>query len=147
VIALLGSALGFFSSTIPSILGFFEKKQDLKHQLLLLEAQAKYKTTVAHAEADAKEAEGLYKHASTLAKQSSTWVTTFSATCRPVITYLFLFSYLAAKTVALVQAYQSGVELHENLDLIYSDFDAGMVSCIIAFWFGQRAMMRRHSNR
>tara|TARA_B100000686_G_scaffold236199_1_gene244146 strand:+ start:4824 stop:5258 length:435 start_codon:yes stop_codon:yes gene_type:complete len=143
MIALLGSALGFFSSTIPSVLSFFEKRQAHRQQLALLEAQSKHKINIANAQADIAEAENIYKHDQTLAKGSSRWVTTFSATCRPVITYLFLFSYLAAKTVALVQAYQSGVELHENLDLIYSDFDAGMVSCIIAFWFGQRAMMRR----
>jgi|TARA_B100001996_G_scaffold247849_1_gene192041 hypothetical protein len=143
MIALFGSALGFFSSTIPSLLGIFEKRQAHRQQLALLEAQSKHKINIANAQADIAEAENIYKHDQTLATNSAGWVTTFSATCRPVITYLFLFSYLAAKTLAIFQAYQSGIELHENLDLIYSDFDEGMVSCIIAFWFGQRAMMRK----
>ena len=98
---------------------------------------------IANAQADIAQAENIYKHDQTLAQGSAKWVTTFSATCRPVITYLFLFSYLTAKTITIWQAYTSGVELHENLHIIYSDFDEGMVSCIIAFWFGQRAMAKR----
>ena len=145
MIALLGSVLGFTSSTLPSVLGFFEKKQNHKHELALLEAKAKYKVSVAHAEADGKEAEGLYKHDSTLATHSAKWVTTFASTCRPVITYLFLFCYLGAKTVAIVQSYQNGIELHKSIDLIYTEYDAGIMASIISFWFGQRAMMRRKS--
>ena len=110
---------------------------------LVLVSPKNFPSDIANAQADIAQAENIYKHDQTLAQGSAKWVTTFSATCRPVITYLFLFSYLTAKTITIWQAYTSGVELHENLHIIYSDFDEGMVSCIIAFWFGQRAMAKR----
>ena len=42
MISLLGSLLGFTTSFMTSVLGFFEKKQQFKQDLLMLEARAKY---------------------------------------------------------------------------------------------------------
>ena len=42
MISLLGSLLGFGTSFLPSVLGFFEKKAKFKQDLLMLEAKAKY---------------------------------------------------------------------------------------------------------
>ena len=42
MISLLGSLLGFGTSFMPNVLGFFEKKQANKQELLMLEAKAKY---------------------------------------------------------------------------------------------------------
>ena len=42
MISLLGSLLGFGTSFLPSVMGFFEKKQANKQELLMLEAKAKY---------------------------------------------------------------------------------------------------------
>ena len=42
MLSLLGSVLGFGTSFLPSVMGFFEKKQANKQELLMLEAKAKY---------------------------------------------------------------------------------------------------------
>jgi len=42
VITLLGSLLGFGTSIVPEILGFFKQGQANKQELLMLEAKAQY---------------------------------------------------------------------------------------------------------
>jgi len=42
VITLLGSLLGFGSSLIPEVLGFFRQGQANKQELAMLEAKAQY---------------------------------------------------------------------------------------------------------
>ena len=42
MISLLGTLMGFGTSIIPEILGFFKQKQADKHELSMLEAKAKY---------------------------------------------------------------------------------------------------------
>ena len=42
MLALLGSALGFGTSIIPEILGYFKQKQANDQELAMLEAKAKY---------------------------------------------------------------------------------------------------------
>ena len=42
MISLLGSLLGFGTSIIPEVIGFFKQKQANEQELLMLEAKAKY---------------------------------------------------------------------------------------------------------
>ena len=77
MISLLGSLLGFGTSFMPNVLGFFEKKQANKQELLMLEAKAKYASELSKlklqeidAQADIEEAKGIYKHAEQLAKSN-----------------------------------------------------------------------------
>ena len=66
MISLLGSLLGFGTSFMPNVLGFFEKKQANKQELLMLEAKAKYASELSKlklqeidAQADIEEAKAL----------------------------------------------------------------------------------------
>ena len=70
MLSLLGSVLGFGTSFLPSVMGFFEKKQANKQELLMLEAKAKYASELSKlklkeldAEADIEEVKGLYNRA------------------------------------------------------------------------------------
>ena len=77
MLSLFGSLLGFGTSFLPSILGFFEKGQSNKHDLRMLEAKAKYADTLSKlkvqeldAKADVEESRSIYLHASEVAKNN-----------------------------------------------------------------------------
>ena len=97
MLSLFGSLLGFGTSFLPSILSFLEQGQKNRHQLKLLDAQAKHaevlsklKVEELDAQADVSEAENIYKHATELAKANkSSFVSALQASVRPVITYFF----------------------------------------------------------
>ena len=77
MISLLGSLLGFGTSFMPSVLGFFEKKAKFKQDLLMLEAKAKYaeqmskyKIKELDAQADIEESKSIYQHDQQLSKRN-----------------------------------------------------------------------------
>ena len=107
MISLLGSLLGFGTSFLPSVMGFFEKKQANKQELLMLEAKAKYASELSKlklqemdAQADIEEVKGLYKHAESLAQSNkSPFVSALQASVRPVITYAFFSVFAFVKII------------------------------------------------
>ena len=69
MISLLGTLMGFGTSIIPEILGYFKQKQADAHQLEMLAAQAQYaeqlsklKVQELDAQAEIEETKGLYAH-------------------------------------------------------------------------------------
>ncbi len=151
MISLLGSLLGFGTSSIPMIMGFFEKKQANKQELLMLEAKAKYASELSKlklqemdAQADIEEVKGLYKHAESLAQANkSTFVSALQASVRPVITYAFFSVFAFVKITYVVMAVQSGTEV---LPAILEAWDAEsqtIFAAIISFWFGNRLFKAR----
>ena len=69
IMSLLGTALGFGTSIIPEVLGYFKQKQANEQEISLLEAKAKYADKLSElkikeldAEADIAEAKGIYEH-------------------------------------------------------------------------------------
>jgi hypothetical protein len=142
MLALLGSLLGFTTSVIPSLIGIWEKKVNIKNEILLLEARSKFQIAVAESKADIEESKGLYDHAKSEIEHSAKWVTTLSATCRPFITYLFLGFYLTAKTLMITQSYQQGEALTDIMNVIYTSDDIAIMAAIICFWFGSRQFRR-----
>ena len=80
MITLLGSLLGFGTSIVPEILGFFKQGQANKQELLMLEAKAQYAQVLSSmkleeldAKADIVETEKLYEHDMALAARGG-WV-------------------------------------------------------------------------
>ena len=151
MISLLGSLLGFGTSSIPMIMGFFEKKQANKQELLMLEAKARYASELSKlklqemdAQADIEEVKGLYKHAESLAQANkSTFVSALQASVRPVITYAFFSVFAFVKITYVVMAVQSGTEV---LPAILEAWDAEsqtIFAAIISFWFGNRLFKAR----
>jgi len=152
MISLLGSLLGFGTSSIPMIMGFFEKKQANKQELLMLEAKARYASELSKlklqemdAQADIEEVKGLYKHAESLAQANkSTFVSALQASVRPVITYAFFSVFAFVKITYVVMAVQSGTEV---LPAILEAWDAEsqtIFAAIISFWFGNRLFKARN---
>ena len=66
MISLLGTLLGFSTSIIPEVLGYFKQRQANEQELLMLEAKAKYADKLSElkikeldAQADISEAENI----------------------------------------------------------------------------------------
>ena len=100
MITLLGSLLGFTTSFLPSILSFFQAKDDRKHELSMVAAQASAQAKLqtgkiqeAHVNADIREIESLHDHDRAAISKASRWVVNLSASVRPVITYLFFIEW------------------------------------------------------
>ena len=137
---LIGSLLGFASSGLPAVLDHFKQKSQQKHELALMEMAAKHKITVAKAKADEAEISGVYQHSQTIQNNASKWIVNLSGLVRPTVTFAILGLYLTAKTLAVVQVYQNGGDLHEFLPEIYSETDVGILSSVVCFWFSSRAI-------
>ena len=153
MISLLGSLLGFGTSSIPMIMGFFEKKQANKQALLMLEAKAKYASELSRlklkeldAEADIEEVKGLYKHAESLAKANkSPFVSALQASVRPVITYAFFSIFAFVKITYVTLAVQGGEDLLPSILQAWDSESQTVFAAIISFWFGNRLFKSRSS--
>ena len=114
MITLLGSLLGFSTSIIPEILGFFKQGQANKQELAMLEAKAQYAQALSSmqleeldAKAEIVETEKLYEHDmvySLMTTQVADWVTALQAA--------------------------------------WSENSQALFSAILSFWFGGRAMSK-----
>ena len=148
MLSLFGSLLGFGTSFLPSVLSFLEQGQKNRHQLKLLEAQAKHaevlsklKVEELDAQADVSEAENIYKHASELAKANkSSFVSALQASVRPVITYFFFVVFGLIKGLAVYVAIQEGDDAYQAIINSWDEESKILFSTIISFWFGQRGM-------
>jgi|TARA_R110002126_G_scaffold98539_6_gene229438 hypothetical protein len=143
MIALLGSALGFGTSFLPQVLGFFQKRQDHKNRIEEMRLQGELASLgVAHdlqrldKQAEIAETKALYE----FANPSSGFAAGLSASVRPVITYLFFGVFLAVKAVILLKAMEAGGDWKDAVPLMFDTETQALFSAIIAFWFGQRSV-------
>ena len=151
MISLLGSLLGFGTSSLPMIMGFFEKKQANKQELLMLEARARYASELSKlklqeidAQADIEEVKGLYKHAESLAQSNkSTFVSALQASVRPVTTYAFFAIFAFVKITYVIVAVQEGRDVLPAILEAWDDESKTVFAAIISFWFGQRVFKTR----
>jgi hypothetical protein len=149
VIALLGSLLGFSTSIIPEILGFFRQGQANKQELLMLEAKAQYAQALSSmkleeldAKAEIVETEKLYEHDMALAAHGG-WVVSLQASVRPVITYLFMGTFIAVEAGLVYSLITNqNVDWPTALESAFGDEEMAMFSAILSFWFGNRAMSK-----
>ena len=149
MISILGSLLGFGSSLIPEVLGFFRQGQANKQELAMLEAKAQYAQALSSMkleELDAKaenvETEKLYEHAMALAARGG-WVVSLQASVRPVITYLFMFTFLAVEGGIIYSLMTTqGADWVTALQAAWTDEVMAIFSAILSFWFGNRAMSK-----
>ena len=150
MLSLFGSLLGFGTSFLPSILGFFEKGQSNKHDLRMLEAKAKYADTLRKlkvqeldAKADVEESRSIYLHASEVAKNNkSSFISALQASVRPVITYFFFILFGTIKGLAVYVAVKEGDDVSQAILNSWDQETAILFSTVISFWFGGRAMRK-----
>ena len=148
MISLLGTLIGFGTSIVPEVLGYFKQKQANEQQLNMLEAKAKYASQLSElklkeldAEADIQETKSIYEHDRTI--DASPFIDSLRGSVRPVITYLFFMMFICVKGVLMY-----ALIANQNLDwtvaieMAWDPETQAIFSAIIAFWFGNRAMSK-----
>jgi hypothetical protein len=148
MLSLLGTLLGFGTSIVPEILGYFKQRQANAQELSMLEAKAKYAMTLSELkvqeldiEAEIAETKGLYAHDQSL--DSGTFVNALRGSVRPVLTYLFFIMFATVKGTLLYTAVTTdGVNFETAVLMIWDGETQAIFSAIIAFWFGNRAMSK-----
>ena len=150
MLTLLGALLGFFSSSFPTLLKFFNQKQDRAHELAIMDRQIELaksgqtsRLEEVRLQAESAEQVALYQHAQhSHVKQTSLWVDALAASVRPVITYAFFGLYGVIKVsqwIILTHTLLSA----QSFVFLWSEEDAALFAAVMSFWFGHRALIKR----
>ena len=175
MLALLGSILGFFSSSLPNILDYFQDKSDKKHELAMMAKTAEIEKDKAIHLAEIKSSsdarretydlkrhemahdlsvfEALNKQSEMLnnrdAPTGDKWIDFIRASVRPFITYWWMLLYTGLKVATVyyvvVDPTASQLPLIEKLRLIWTEDDIAVFATIVTFWFGHK-MNAKHKN-
>ncbi len=144
MITLLGSLLGFISSTFPSLVKLWQDASDKKQELAIMQLQMQMQAQnnqerleEINTQADITESAALYKTYNT----GISWVDALNGTVRPVLAYAFFILYAVVKLMSYGALPNNGsvpfVMLHDTL---WTEDDGAIFAGIISFYFGQRAM-------
>ena len=153
---------GLLISGLPKLLEFFQNKADKKHELALAEmqmvrekemmamgfaAQAKVEEIRADQiamQTDAEMTKAAYEHDAKVLEKAAGWASTYVATVRPTITYLFVLELIAINLwlTYFMFAHPNLILTVEDVikysEIIFSPDEMSMLGGIIGFWFGSR---------
>ena len=149
---LLGGVLGFMGSAFPEILALFKNNQSNKHQISLMEKQllaqenkVKLDLEIMQNKASLEESKSLYKFASQTSNIK--WITALQSSVRPIITYAFFMLFASVKiSYIYILIYSQNIPIESALIMIWDEETQALFSTIIAFWFGQRALLKIRSS-
>ena len=145
MLSLIGSVLGFGTSFLPKVLGYFEEKRDQAHELSMMDKQLEQqlqigaqKLQMMDVEADIRETETLHKEHSSITMKASKWCINLSASVRPIITYC-LFIEFAVLTLSVNMDWITT----QQYRMIWNDEFHAVWAAVVSFWFGQRSFNRK----
>ena len=145
MLSLVGSILGFGTSFLPKVLGYFEEKRDQAHELQMMDKQleqqlqiGKQKMQMMDIDADIRETEALHKEHASITRKSSQWCVNLSASVRPIITYC-LFIEFAILTLSVNMDWITA----QQYTMIWNDEFQAVWAAVVSFWFGQRSFNRK----
>ena len=145
MLSLVGSILGFGTSFLPKVLGYFEEKRDQAHELQMMDKQleqqlqiGKQKMQMMNIDADIRETETLHKEHASITSKSSQWCVNLSASVRPIITYC-LFIEFAILTLSVNMDW---ITTQQYMIIWNAEFQA-VWAAVVSFWFGQRSFNRK----
>ena len=145
MLSLVGSILGFGTSFLPKVLGYFEEKRDQAHELQMMDKQleqqlqiGKQKMQMMNIDADIRETETLHKEHASITSKSSQWCVNLSASVRPIITYC-LFIEFAILTLSVNMDWITA----QQYRMIWNEEFQAVWAAVVSFWFGQRSFNRK----
>jgi hypothetical protein len=165
--SLLSTLGGLLISGLPKLLEFFQDKADKKHELELAKmqterelqmlergylAQAKMeeiRTDQVMMQTDADMTKAAYEHDAKVLAKAAPWASTFVATVRPMVTYLFVAELFVINVgIGIYVFMHPGVitsidDLLKISSEIFSDDEMAMLGAIIGFWFGSRGWQKK----
>lgn len=149
---LLGGLFGGVLRLAPEAMKFFDRKNDRKHELAMVEAEMRFaqvKGEIAMRQTEAQmtmaEVEAIgeaFKEQSATAQAAGKVVAAISALVRPFVTYLFVIAYAMVKIAAFMIALEQGGNWKEVLLSMWSADDMAVLNMILSFWFVGRVYER-----
>ena len=155
--SIISGILGFATSGLPSLLGFFQQRGDQKHERDMAKLQNEQAMAMAQAgfvsqekiaaielegieaQTYAQEREALYQHDAKLVEQAAPWVKTLNAAVRPIVAFTFVGLLVFVDIAGFIWAVKStGGFTPESMDAIFSSDEMSIVASIIGFYFGSR---------
>jgi hypothetical protein len=165
--SLISTLGGLLVSGLPSLLGFFQDKSDKKHELELAQMQTdrelqmmergfiaqskveEIRTDHIMMETDAEMTKAAYAHDAKVLERASPWASTFVATVRPVVTYLFVAELFIINIGIGWYLFTHGTlitsvdDFLRATDMIFSEDEMAMLGAIIGYWFGSRGWSKK----
>ena len=162
MLSLLSTLGGLLISGLPKLLDYFQNKADQAHELELARMQSERELALAKEgylaqqrveeirtdqiamQTDADMTKAAYEHDAKVLEKAAGWASTYVATVRPTITYLFVLElitinlYLTYYLFAHPALIQSVDDVIKYADIIFSPDEMSMLGGIIGFWFGSR---------
>lgn len=145
MIAILGSLLGFFSSSLPNIFKYFQDKSDKAHELQMMQLQMQFASQQLNQQLQAIEMQGQIAQTEGLYKTYNTginWVDALNGTVRPVLSYAFFLLYAGIKYMQFDALEDSMANLAAHTDVLWTQNDSVVFSSIVSFYFGSRYFAR-----
>lgn len=167
MLSLLSTLGGLLISGLPKLLDYFQDKSDKAHELELAKmqterevqmmregylAQAKIeeiKTEQVSLQADMEMTKAAYEHDAKVLEKAAGWASTFVATVRPMVTYLFVAELFVINVgIGLYVFTHPGLinnvdDLLRVANEIFSDDEMAMLGAIIGYWFGSRGWAKK----
>jgi hypothetical protein len=165
--SLISTLGGLLVSGLPKLLEYFQDKSDKKHELELAQmqrerelqmmekgflAQAKVeeiRTDQVMMETDAEMTKAAYAHDAKVLEKAAPWASTFVATVRPVVTYLFVAELFIINIGIGIYLFTHGTlitnvdDFIKATDMIFSEDEMAMLGAIIGYWFGSRGWNKK----
>jgi len=167
MLSLISTLGGLLISGLPNVLGFFQDKSDKKHELELAKmqterelqmlekgylAQAKVeeiRSDQVMMQTDAEMTKAAYEHDAKVLSKAAPWASTFVATVRPVVTYLFVAELFVINVgIGIYVFYHPTIvtdvdSLLKVANEIFSEDEMAMLGGIIGYWFGSRGWAKK----
>jgi hypothetical protein len=165
--SLISTLGGLLVSGLPKLLDYFQDKSDKKHELELAQmqterelqmmekgflAQAKVeeiRTDQVMMETDAEMTKAAYAHDAKVLEKAAPWASTFVATVRPMVTYLFVAELFIINIGIGWYLFTHGTLITSVDDfvtasnMIFSEDEMAMLGAIIGYWFGSRGWSKK----
>tara|TARA_Y100001973_G_C5180630_1_gene324676 strand:+ start:333 stop:770 length:438 start_codon:yes stop_codon:yes gene_type:complete len=145
MLSIIGSILGFGTSIIPKVMGYFETKRDQQFELKCMEKQheinlalGNQKMQMVNIDADIRETESLHKEHAEITKKASQFWINVSSSVRPMTTYILLIEFM---TLTYLLAFDL-IDI-EMYSMIWNEPMQSVWAAVVCFWFGQRTFNRK----
>lgn len=152
LLSLLSPLLGILGSLLPNIVRIFEKREENKHEIELTKLkmdaaalQAEAALDVETVKAIVTEGQSIRVHDSSL--DGGKFLNALRASIRPVVTYVFFFTFILIKIVAMATMISIGADIPTIIATVWDTETMALFSTIMAFWFGSRFLEKRENAR
>lgn len=148
----IGSLFGGLFRLAPEVLKFFDKQNDRKHELAMMDKQLDYEKLKGEFKVEEKYVDfsvhqldamqEAFKEQAATATSSYKWVSALSALVRPMVTYVLFGLYVCFKITMMYYAVQTGIPWSAVMQQAWNQDDFAMLNAILMFWFVGRSIQQ-----